>query len=253
MTRIGVLSDVHANLHALEAALAALEGVDALACPGDLIGYGPFPNECAARVLDAADVVVAGNHELIALGELDLDRCTPLARDSLLWTREQLRPEVAARLRALPRRAGLGDGIVVAHGSYDDPQRYVRTVEQARSSLARLPEGGILLVGHTHAALAVAERSGELLREASGTVRLPEGERILLNPGAVGQARGGRARAWVMVLDTADRTAEFRTVRYDVRAAKRALRERGLPEESVHIRDTLRDRVGRVRARLRAA
>jgi diadenosine tetraphosphatase ApaH/serine/threonine PP2A family protein phosphatase len=93
-----------------------------------------------------------------------------------------------------------------------------------------------MIVGHTHHPMAVAEGQGRLLREATGEFALPPGERVLLNPGAVGQSRDRTARAHVMVLDLAARTASFQAVAYDVAACRRALRDRGLPDGSHHLR-----------------
>ena len=92
--RFAILSDIHGNLPALEAALElfARAGVDRYLCAGDLVGYGPFPNECVERIAELGAVCVAGNHDLIALGRLSDDRCIPLARNSLRWTREVLTP-----------------------------------------------------------------------------------------------------------------------------------------------------------------
>jgi predicted phosphodiesterase len=261
--RLGVLSDVHANLHALDAALAdlAARDVDAYLCAGDLVGYGPFPDECVARVLDLPARCVAGNHELILLGELSDARCAAIARDSLRWTRETIAPETRERLAALPGDVR-ADGVLVVHGAIGDPQRYVETAEQARAALGALEEAApgarILIAGHTHRPMAVGERSGPLLRGATGEVRLPPGERVLLNPGAVGQSRGRVARAQVMVLDLAAWTASFHAVAYDVEGCRRALRERGLPDDLHHLRPShwravaRRARRGarRVRARL---
>lgn len=236
--RYGVIADVHGNLHALDAAVAFLAGqnVDAYLCAGDLVGYGPLPNECVRRVLALDGICVVGNHDLIALGRLDDDRCIPLARDSLRWTRGVLDAEARTALAGLPLRARVGE-IALGHGSLDDPRRYVTSEAAARACLEGLPSGaGLLVLGHTHHPLAVGERRGILLRDAIGTVDLPQGERMLLNPGAVGQSRTADPRARVMVLDTARRTAAFHALVYDVAACRRALRERGLPPAACHLR-----------------
>src|SRR5688572_30513028 len=102
--RLGVIADIHGNLHALEAAFATLnrEGVDGYVCLGDLVGYGAFPNECVERVAETGAVCVAGNHDLIALGRLPDDQCIPLARHSLEWTSRQLTPASRDYLSRLP-------------------------------------------------------------------------------------------------------------------------------------------------------
>lgn len=253
--RYGVLADVHGNLHALEAVLAflATENVDAYLCAGDLVGYGPQPNECVRRVLGLPATCVAGNHDLIALGELGDERCIPLARASLHWTRGVLDDDVRASLAGLPPGV-LQGGVALAHGAPGDPQRYVTGEPAALACLAALPAGTeLLVVGHTHHAMAVGERRGLLLpRDAAGTVALEPGERFLLNPGAVGQSRSADASARVLVLDTAGRTAAFHSLPYDVAACRQALRERGLPPGACHLPPSRwRDAASAVRRALR--
>jgi predicted phosphodiesterase len=238
--RYGVISDVHANLHALDAALDFLstQEVDRYLCAGDLVGYGPLPNECVQRVRELDAACVAGNHDLIALGRLSDERCIPLARASLRWTRAELDDGSRAFLESLPPRA-TAPGAAVAHGSLSDPQAYVLTDEQVRACLHDLdrfaPDVRILVLGHTHRPMAVGLRSGRLLRQATGPVSLPPGEAVVLNPGAVGQSRDSDPRARVMVLDTEAGMATFHAVAYDEEACRRTLAERGLPPASCHL------------------
>jgi predicted phosphodiesterase len=237
--RFGVISDIHANLHALEAALAFLSAqrVDGYLCAGDLVGYGPMPNECVRRVSEQSGTGVAGNHDLIALGVLGDERCDQRARDSLRWTRAALEDDARALLSQLPREAHV-DGVAVHHGSPTDVQEYVRSEAQALASLDDVARRGtdaeILILGHTHHAMAVGRQRGTLLRGGTGTIRLTPGEPTLLNPGSVGQSRTRDARARVMLLDLAERSAAFHAVAYDTAACRDALRERGLPPDSCH-------------------
>jgi putative phosphoesterase len=239
--RYGVISDVHGNLHALHAVLDVLarEDVDAYLCLGDTVGYGPFPNECVAAVAELNAITVAGNHDRIALGLLSDRQCTPLARESLRWTRNVLVDETRRRLAALPIRAA-APGVVLAHGSLDDPQEYVRSPGRANELLDRLPSGrtspDVLLLGHTHEPWAYARQGGTLLRGAAATVVLRSGEAHLLNPGSVGQSRDQLARARFLVLDLDEQFAHFRAIRYDVAGCRAALRRAGLPDRSHHIR-----------------
>jgi predicted phosphodiesterase len=263
--RYGVVADVHGNLHALDAALTFLstQGVDAYLCAGDLVGYGPFPDECVHRVLDLPGRCVAGNHDLILLDRLADDRCIPLAQASLRWTRRVVGKEARTRLSRPPLLATVAD-VALAHGSVADPQEYVVTTAQALTCLAALPAAApgarVLIVGHTHRPLAVSRLRGTLLRGGTGAVTVPRDDVTLLNPGAVGQSRSRDARARVVVLDLATRVATFHAVAYDVAGCRRALRERGLPAESCHLAPSrwddvagaLRTGVGRARDRLRA-
>jgi predicted phosphodiesterase len=256
--RYGVIADVHANLHALDAALAFLgtQELDGYLCAGDLVGYGPFPNECVRRVAALDAPCVAGNHDLIVLGRLSDERCIPLARNSLRWTREVLDGEARAVLSALPLGLATADGVAVHHGSVRDPQEYVVSEAQALACLDDLqevaPAAHVLVLGHTHRPAAVGRRSGLLLRGGTGAVRLPADEPVLLNPGAVGQSRSRDPRARVMVLDLATRVASFHALDYEVAGCREALRERGLPPDSCHVpRSRWDDVTGAVKRRIR--
>jgi len=256
--RYGVIADVHANLHALDAALAFLsrQRVDEYLCAGDLVGYGPLPSESVRRVLELPGRCVAGNHDLIVLGRLTDERCVATARASLRWTRAAIADDVHAALARLPLGARAG-AVVVRHGSVTDPQQYVLSERQALACLDELeraePGARILILGHTHRPMAVSRR-GRLLRRPAGTVELGDEDAVVLNPGAVGQSRSRDPRARVMVLDTDARTAAFHAVAYDVAACRRALAERGLPPDSCHVpRSRLDELAGAVARRLSRA
>ena len=256
--RLGVLADIHGNLHALERVLDCLatENVDKYICAGDLVGYGPHPNECVARMENIGALCVAGNHDLIALERLSAAPAGQLARRTLQWTRTELTSTNADFLGALPLVAEL-EAIVAGHGSLEDPSVYV-TPERASAQLDRLRTAyrlsDTLVLGHIHKPLAYGDRRGALLVGRSGSVKLHEGERHLLNPGSVGQSRERRVVARFLVLDLEDRWAHFREVAYDHRACNRALRRRGLPRRTYHRNPKgLRARAGRLRGRLRRA
>jgi predicted phosphodiesterase len=239
--RYGVISDVHGNLPALDVVLSELRriGVDAYVCAGDLVGYGPQPNECVATIRRLGAPSVAGNHDLIAIGTLADGQCDRIARDTLRWTREAIDDATREYLSQLPRRLELPGGVVVTHGALDDPQEYVRNSDQAARQLARLvqlhPEARILIVGHTHRAFA---SNGVVVRLGMGgrrSVALDGAARWLFNPGAVGQSREALIRARFMVLDLERREATFHAVRYDVRRTRALLRRKHLPAGAVHL------------------
>lgn len=235
--RCAVLADVHANLHALTAVLAALrrDRVDRYVCAGDLVGYGPLPNECVELLFSLPLTAVAGNHELMVRGVLGTERCTPLARASVTWTRGALADRTLARLVTLPEVTVL-PGSVVAHGSLSDATEYVRQPAQARRQLDQLtrthPAADVLLLGHTHTAWAFGSRRGTVLHQAAGVVDLTRDDRWLLNPGSVGQPRDGKPLARFLVLDLDSRTATFHAVPFDVAGCRRALGAAGLPADS---------------------
>jgi predicted phosphodiesterase len=231
--RVAVVSDIHSNLHALEAVLAAIDedAPDELWCLGDLVGYGPRPNECCAAVAERADVCLAGNHDLAVRGTIDLEEFHGDAGLAATWTREVLEPEWKELLDRLEPE-GWAHGVALYHGSARDPiWEYVLSDEGALATL-ELARASLVLVGHSHVALQVV-RSGDELDGGvapAGTERDLEGVRALLNPGSVGQPRDGDPRAAYLLLDLAAQHASFRRVEYDVEQTQREMRDAGLPE-----------------------
>ncbi len=243
--RYGVIGDIHGNLGALRVALVELERaeVDRVLVTGDLVGYGPQPNECVETIASLDTICVAGNHDLIVLDLLTDDRCIELARASLRWTRRVLAPAARAYLAALPLRASTEDGVVVAHGSLDDPQEYVTSSANAVRELGRLrsehPSPRCLVLGHTHRPASFDANGVRIRPDSRGVLTLPSGP-VLLNPGAVGQSRELRARARLLVLDLDQGTASYRALRYDAAACRRELRARGLSARGCHLRPSPR-------------
>ena len=258
--RYGVLSDVHGNLHALTAALALLskQGVDGYICAGDLVGYGSLPNECIDALAGVNAQCVLGNHDLIALGRLDDDRCSALARNSLRWTQDNLSDASRAYLAQLPELLISDAGLVVAHGSLTDPRVYIRNSEQREAQLSQLERDhrsqGVLVLGHTHLPVAHAHGRGVVKPAADGSVSVDSSTRYLLNPGSVGQSRQRTARAQCMLLDLERGHARFYALRYDVGACRRSLQIHGLPTDSHHSKPhPVRNRWEAVRRRLHHA
>lgn len=231
--RVTVISDIHGNLHALEAVFRALEseGADTLWSLGDVVGYGPRPNACCERVAARASVSLAGNHDLGVLGSLDLDEFSPDAAAAALWTRSVLSPGARAYLEPLTPQA-TAPGTELFHASPRDPiWDYVISAEAAADAF-RLTRAEIVLVGHSHVPLAIGlEPGGELgggLAAAGSEVDLGAG-RWLLNPGSVGQPRDGDPRASYLLLDLATGRAQFGRVEYPIGRTQAELRQRGLP------------------------
>lgn len=239
MTRYAVLADVHGNLPALQSVFAAVEGerVDAIVCAGDVVGYGAMPNECVAELARRDAIAVAGNHDLMAIDVLSTERTSRAAALAIRWTRQALDDASRSFLRALPVRASPHD-LLVAHGSLDDTSEYVRLPEQASEQLRRMgsaaAEARVLVLGHTHHPMIVSERRGLLARRAPARVRFDRDERVLVNPGSVGQSRDRWPRARFAIVDTALDEVVLHSLRYDVARARRALRAHDLPPRGVH-------------------
>ncbi|MFN2469536.1 MAG: metallophosphoesterase [Gaiellaceae bacterium] len=232
--RIAVISDVHANLAALESVLSGLEDErpDAVWNLGDAVGYGPLPNESCALLRERAAVSLVGNHDLVALDatEVDVEEFNPDAAAAAVWTRAALDEKSRAFLESLDPQAQL-DGAALFHASPFDPVwGYVLTDEAAQLSLD-LTEAGIVLVGHSHLPLAVTHANGGVrggLAPHGTEVDLQSG-RWLLNPGSVGQPRDGDPRAACLLLDTGAGTGSFRRIEYPVERTQAQMRELGLP------------------------
>jgi predicted phosphodiesterase len=234
LMRVAVISDIHSNLHALEAVLTDIdaEAPDEIWCLGDVVGYGPKPNECADIVRERAAVVLVGNHDLAAVGKLDTSDFGPLASESAHWTEGRLGEEQAAWLRSL-EPAATHAGLELFHGSARDPVwEYVLSEEVALENL-QLTSAPIVLVGHSHLALALSwdgERlNGGLAR--GGTQLETSGARWLINPGSVGQPRDSDARAAWLLIDIDAGRAAFRRVPYPIEQTQTEMREAGLPED----------------------
>ena len=228
--RVAVVSDIHSNLHALEAVLAAIdrEAPDELWCLGDLVGYGPRPNECCATVGERAHVCLAGNHDLAVRGTIDLEEFHGEAGLAATWTREVLEPEWKELLDGLEPE-GSAHGVALYHGSARDPiWEYVFNSAQADATL-RLATTTHCCNGHTH--VPVVYREGEYAPRAAPALDVPIAltGRCLVNPGSAGQPRDGDARASYALLDSDGATVTFRRAPYDVHETQRRIRARGLP------------------------
>jgi diadenosine tetraphosphatase ApaH/serine/threonine PP2A family protein phosphatase len=235
LVRVAVISDVHANLYALEAVLGEIdrEPPDAIWCLGDTVGYGPRPNECCELVRERADLVLIGNHDLVTLGsaEVALAEFNPEAAEASRWTAEQLTDESRRFLERLEPAAEV-EGAQLFHGSPRDPVwEYVLTELVALESFA-MTHAPLVLVGHSHVATALALKGEQLeggLAPDGFEAPLHE-HRWLLNPGSVGQPRDGNADAAYLVLDLEGKRARFRRVPYPVGRTQEEIRERGLPD-----------------------
>lgn len=228
--RIAVLSDVHSNLHALEAVLAEVDagGFDAIWFLGDLVGYGPRPNECVALLQERAAICLAGNHDLVVLGKIPLDAFAGEAAAAAAWTQTVLDETARSFLDALEPQATAA-GVELFHGSPRDAiWDYVLSDETAHWSFLATSEP-LVLVGHSHVALHFEpERHGNVT--AAGMVVELGRARHLLNPGSVGQPRNADPRAAWLEIDNEAGRATFRRTAYPVERTQAEMRAAGLPE-----------------------
>jgi diadenosine tetraphosphatase ApaH/serine/threonine PP2A family protein phosphatase len=231
--RVAVISDIHSNLAALETVLDAVDAhePDELWCLGDLVGYGPKPNECCEIVRERTQLCLGGNHDLAVRGTIDLREFSGDAAEAARWTKGVLSADAREYLDAL-EPVGVREGVDLYHGSARDPiWEYVLSDESAAATLA-ISSYPLVLVGHSHVALEVAWVDDDLgggLAPADTEVDLAEG-RFLFNPGSVGQPRDGDPRAAFLVLDLDRHHAAFHRVEYDVERTQAEMRAVGLPE-----------------------
>jgi len=195
-----IIADVHSNLAAFEAVLADAGSFDRVWCLGDMVGYGPDPNECVERLRDLPHICVAGNHDWAALGKLDIKDFNPEARRACLWTGKQLSPANREYLEALPQTV-VEEGFTLVHGSPRHPiWEYILTPSIAKANFEYF-DTGFCFVGHTHVPIIYRHHPENPHRACdalmpSSDARLVLGEsRLIINVGSVGQPRDGDPRA----------------------------------------------------------
>lgn len=234
-----MLSDIHANLTALDAVLAALDAlppVDEVWQLGDVVGYGPDPDGVVERLASLGVAGVRGNHDAAAIGGPEIDWFNPDARRAMEWTRRVITDRTRSWLAALPERSAKGVFSLV-HGSPLDPTwEYITSAPVAAANLDALARLGAMrgLHGHTHVPGAWRREGPRVAFRSPGGAALALDERAtLLNPGSVGQPRDGDPRAAFAVIDDRAATCEWHRVAYDVSAVQSAMTAAGLPRRLV--------------------
>jgi diadenosine tetraphosphatase ApaH/serine/threonine PP2A family protein phosphatase len=241
--RVAVVSDIHGNLPALEAVLKALAPYDALWQLGDIVGYGPQPDEVVGRLRAESARGVCGNHDAAALGRIESSWFNEDARSAVHWTAETIGQQTREWLGELPQRTvqhvkgeETHEGtFTLVHGSPRDPiWEYVFSGPVAEASFRSFATAHCL-VGHTHVPLVFREDDGavEALSPSPKSQLKLDARRTILNPGSVGQPRDGDPRACGMILDTDAMTAEWHRVDYPITTTQERMRSAGLPRRLV--------------------
>lgn len=234
--KTALVSDVHANLDALETVLRDIEqaGADRVFCLGDLVGYGPEPNECVARLREVCAEAVIGNHDWAALGRMDTLAFNAYARAASDWTSRTLNEDARAYLAALPLFRSM-DEVRLVHASPLEPERwtYVLSFLEAMRQFEAFPER-VCFLGHSHLPTVIEkpDESGEV-----DTLPFPENEPVVLKPdaryivnvGSVGQPRDRDPRAAYVLYDDVEHTVMLRRVEYPVERVQEKIRAAGLP------------------------
>jgi len=235
--RVLVLSDIHANWEALEAALNSAAGrYDRIVCCGDLIGYGPDPNRVVDWVRRNVATVIRGNHDKVTLGAEILEWFNPVAKAAAIWTLNELAPENLAYVRQLSKGPVVVDGYQIVHGSPLDEDEYLFGADEVEQAFAYL-DRDLTFFGHTHVqgGFMMTRRrvrmiAGARRSEQAAALDLSSDETYLINPGAIGQPRDGDPRAAYLIYDPDDRSVIYCRERYDIGAVQTKIRSAGLPD-----------------------
>jgi len=231
-----ILSDIHSNLVALEAVLEDAPSELPIWCLGDIVGYGPRPNECIERLRSLNVACVVGNHDWAVMSKVDVRDFNVDAQRSVIWTQRQLLPANLDYLASLPLSLVEGEFTLV-HGSPREPiWEYILYPPIARLNFEHL-HTPCCLVGHTHVPVAFRLCDGDQALETEHLVeRTPlslDGGRLIINPGSVGQPRDGDARASYGILDIEAGTLECRRVAYDIAEVQKRMEEVDLPQRNI--------------------
>ena len=248
--RLAIISDIHANLEALQATLRRIDAdrIDQIVCLGDIVGYNANPAECVDEVRRSAALCVAGNHDLAVCGQITMETFSPIAARAIAWTRPRLSAEARLFLSALPLIRQIECHLLAVHGALH-PRTGMELVrldneERRRASYEALlshPSGTrICAFGHTHYLGIHEYRQGVSRTHEADEVELRDDTLYLINPGSVGQPRTAERRATYLVLDTARRIVSVRRVDYDARAAFAKTRAAGLTPPSLPLPGAIR-------------
>jgi predicted phosphodiesterase len=246
--RIGVISDIHANVDALAGVLDALSGeaVDEIVSLGDIVGYNAFPMETIILLQKAGAASVLGNHDLMVLGRAAVTNCGPRGRRAVEWTAAELSPVEQRFLERLPEEIHRHDELLFLHSTLGNCVARLKgpddfKLEQRRLAV-RFPRVRICFTGHTHEQQVVEiSPSGSVLLHREGSVHLATGGFFFVNPGSVGEPRGHDPRAAFAIYDREAARVVFRRVIYDrSRVLRENARKRLHPAEPVSVATRVR-------------
>ncbi len=232
--RYAILSDIHSNVDALTAVLRELDGlgIDVLVCLGDIVGYGPSPNETCDLLRERGCIAIAGNHDEAAVSDEHADSFNSLARTAIAWTRAQLSATNREYLRSLPREHRF-DSFAIVHGAPTFHFDYIQGVEDAQEAFERVTMP-VTFVGHTHVAeVYYRDEQGRTFHQklsGGGRIDVTPDFRYIVNPGSVGQPRDRNPQASFAYFDDATGYIEVRRVTYDVMRVRERMERAKLPQ-----------------------
>lgn len=230
--RYAVLSDIHSNLESLQVAFQLIAPTDGVLCLGDIVGYGPNPNECVALVRERATATVLGNHDVAAIDNFGLSYFNPAAREAMRWTQSVLAPEHAQWLNTLGYEFRMPEFLLV-HGAPVNYFEYILDKPAAARAFAAT-DAPLIFIGHTHIAEYYAQHADGSIEhkhmQQGGTFSLDENARYIVNVGSIGQPRDLNPRASFAFYEPATRTISINRFEYPVARVQEKIVQADLPE-----------------------
>ena len=231
--RYGIFADVHGNLEALEAVLAAYkkESIDQYLCVGDVVGYAVDFKACVEKVQALAQVTVAGNHDWAAVSLFSLNSFNPFAKEAILWTKDKLDDSCRNFLESL-KLVFKNEHLSLVHGTLDKPREFnYLTDGYIAEETFLVMETPLCFVGHSHVpGTFIKDRQEHILCREETSFELLDGNKYIVNVGSVGQPRDGNPKAAYCILDTEKKQIQIKRVDYNVKAARKKIIDAGLPD-----------------------
>jgi predicted phosphodiesterase len=227
--KYAIISDIHANLEALNTTLQKIDnlGADKIICLGDTVGYGANPNECLETIREKKIDSIMGNHDVVACGKKEPDNFNPVARDAALWTRHVLTQENREFLYHLPERREFEDFLIV-HGAISDPDLYIFSTDDAMFEFKLMKKQAVCFFGHTHVRTYYVFQDDAITCLFDYEINIEPKAKYLINPGSVGQPRDRDPRASFLIYDTGKGIVKFTRLEYDLSLAQKKIIEVGL-------------------------
>lgn len=230
--RYGIFADVHSNLEALDAVIAAYkkESVDVYLCVGDVVGYGANPKECIAKVKSLGLVTIAGNHDWAAVSLFSPETFNPFAKEAILWTRKQLDDGEKDFLETL-KLVHKNENLTLVHGTLDSPRdfNYMSDGYIAEESFMRM-ETNICFIGHSHiVGTFIKEDNDRISYRLDANFGIKPENKYIINVGSVGQPRDSNPKAAYCIYDSDKKEIQIKRVEYDTKTARKKIVEVGLP------------------------
>jgi predicted phosphodiesterase len=230
--RYALVSDIHSNIEAFDAVLMDIKGVgvDRILFLGDIIGYGPNPNECIERLLEVADISLGGNHDWAVIGKTPDDYFNPYAKEAVEWTRKQLKDQHKDFLLRT-KAADVVDGFQIAHSSPMNPEewRYILSYHDASENYPFL-DANLCFIGHSHQPVVIEFNTQDDVEASRVEFKeLDKDRKAIVNIGSVGQPRDSNIKSCWVLFDSDLYSVEYRRVSYDVEAVQKKMEAIGLP------------------------